>query len=385
MVASRARCRRSREAAPAAESRDREDRRAGPGKRRLPRAAAGSLEARRPDRPARSRRRARIVWAITGFLSFQSGVSAANKRFDHEHGARAALAKSNGFLLDHGTTILLLGTDSSTAAGRSGDRHADSIMLVRTDPSHHRLSYLSIPRDLLVQRPGRREHEDQRVLPGRRRGARDQDGARASRASRSTTWSIVDFNNFKDLIDAEGGITINVPEAIRSNRFDCPYTTRGPLPAVEGLAVPPRAAAHERRAGADLLADPREPAEPGRERPHPRRAPAGGRAGGDGEADLGLDAPRPARSTASSLMKPLTTDLSTWQLIELGWVKFRASGSHTLYCRLGGDADDGRRLLGDRPVRGQPRTCSRCGPASRRRSRRRRPTGPGCRTGHPLQ
>ena len=72
--------------------------------------------------------------------------------------------------------------------GRSGDRHADSIMLVRTDPSHHRLAYLSIPRDLLVQRARRRQHEDQRRLPGRRRAARDQDGARASPGSRSTTW-----------------------------------------------------------------------------------------------------------------------------------------------------------------------------------------------------
>ena len=56
----------------------------------------------------------------------------------------------------------------------------------------------------------------------------------------------------------------------------------------------------------------------------------------------------------TSLMKPLATDLSAWQLIELGWVKFRASGSHTLYCRLGGDPDDRRRLLGAAPLRGQP-------------------------------
>ena len=52
---------------------------------------------------------------------------------------------------------------------------------------------------------------------------------------------IVDFNSFKDLIDAEGGITINVPEPILSNRFDCPYTTRARCLRVEGLALPPRA------------------------------------------------------------------------------------------------------------------------------------------------
>ena len=38
------------------------------------------------------------------------------------------------------------------------------------------------------EHPRGREHEDQRGLPGRRRRARDQDGERASPASRSTTW-----------------------------------------------------------------------------------------------------------------------------------------------------------------------------------------------------
>ncbi len=39
-------------------------------------------------------------------------------------------------------------------------------------------------------------------------------------------------------------------------------------------------------------------------------------------------------------MSPLATDLSATQLLELGWVKFRSSSSHALYCRLGGDAAD---------------------------------------------
>jgi hypothetical protein len=39
-------------------------------------------------------------------------------------------------------------------------------------------------------------------------------------------------------------------------------------------------------------------------------------------------------------MSPLTTDLSATQLVELGWVKFRSSDSHALYCRLGGNAAD---------------------------------------------
>ena len=37
---------------------------------------------------------------------------------------------------------------------------------------------------------------------------------------------VVNFADFKDLIDALGGIDVNVPKAIRSNRFDCPYATQ---------------------------------------------------------------------------------------------------------------------------------------------------------------
>ena len=33
-------------------------------------------------------------------------------------------------------------------------------------------------------------------------------------------------------------------------------------------------------------------------------------------------------------MKPIATDLSTWELMQLAWVKFR-TGS-TIHCRLGG-------------------------------------------------
>ena len=40
----------------------------------------------------------------------------------------------------------------------------------------------------------------------------------------------------------------------------------------------------------------------------------------------------------SSLLKPIATDLSTWQLMQLSWVKFRAG--HTIHCRLGGTSEN---------------------------------------------
>ena len=39
------------------------------------------------------------------------------------------------------------------------------------------------------------------------------------------------------------------------------------------------------------------------------------------------------------LMKPLATDLSPTELVQIGWLKFRAGT--TLHCRLGGTADGG--------------------------------------------
>jgi LCP family protein required for cell wall assembly len=321
-----------------------------------------------------------VVWAITGYLAFSSGVSAANKRVDRA--TRAALADQGGLLLSHPTTILLLGTDSSTNAGRQGDRHADSIMIVRTDPSHHKLDYLSIPRDLLVPIPG---------VGNAKINAAFQAGgpALATRTVRAYTGIpinhvvVVDFNSFKDLIDAEGGITVNVPARILSNRFDCPFKSQQQCERWPGWRFA-KGKQHMNGERALIYARIRE------NRLNPR------------ESDLTRGARQQAVTQAATgkltsvgtlfglpfhggkLMKPLATDLSSWQLVQLGWVKFRASGSHSLYCRLGGDpssaggqsviipSEDNRNVLSMWSGRSAPQP----------------PTttyGPGCRVGHPLQ
>jgi LCP family protein required for cell wall assembly len=323
-----------------------------------------------------------IVWAVAGFLAFQSGVSDANKRFAKEKGAKAALTPGNSFLLTHGTTILLLGTDSSTAAGRSGDRHADSIMLVRTDPSHHRLAYLSIPRDLYVQIPG---------VGTTKINASYQAGGAALAIKTVAAFTgvsinhavILDFNTFKDLIDAEGGITVNVPEPILSNRFDCPYPTEARCLQWKGWRFH-RGPQHMTGEQALIYSRIREnqlnPGETDLTRAARQQAVAQAATAKLTSFSTLIKLP----FNGSSLMKPLTTDLSTWQLIELGWVKFRSSPSHTLYCRLGGDpetvggqdvivpADNNRNALAMWAGLSAPQP-----PTST--------FGPGCRTGHPLQ
>jgi polyisoprenyl-teichoic acid--peptidoglycan teichoic acid transferase len=323
-----------------------------------------------------------IAWGVAGYLSFSSGVSDANKRFNRERGARGALAPSNGFLLSHGTTILMLGTDSATVAGRSGDRHSDSIMILRTDPSHHQLSYLSIPRDLLVHVDG--------IGNAKINAAYQQGGAAlAIRTVKDFTGVpidhvvIVDFNRFKDLIDAEGGIEVNVPEPILSNRFDCPYPTRARCLEWKGWRFH-RGRQHMNGQQALIYSRIREnQLDPGEnDLTRAARQQAVAQAAEAKLASTGTVLKLPF--DGNKLMKPLATDLSTWQLMELGWVKFRASGSHTLYCRLGGDAttvggssvllpsEDNRSVLAMWAGLSAPQP-----PVST--------FGPGCRVGHPLQ
>ena len=91
-----------------------------------------------------------LIWGIASWFSFRSGVIAANHRLPNR--VEAVLNKQSGLLLSHTSNILLLGTDS--AKSRPGNRHSDSIMLVHTDPDHHRIVYLSLMRDLRVEVPG---------------------------------------------------------------------------------------------------------------------------------------------------------------------------------------------------------------------------------------
>jgi LCP family protein required for cell wall assembly len=273
------------------------------------------------------------VWAIAGFLAVRGGVAAANERLAPE--ARAQLARDDGLVLTNPTTILLLGTDTSDVAGREGNRHADSIMLVRTDPSKHRISYLSIPRDLLVPVPG---------FGNTKINASYQSGgaALAIRTVRELTGVpiehvvVVDFASFRELIDAVGGVDVDVPKAILSNRFDCPRKTEQQCSQWEGWRFG-KGRHHMDGRRALIYARIREN----------RLDP--------GETDLTRAARQQSvmQATTSKLtspstllrlpfagddmLKPLATDLSAGEILQLGWVKKRASAGNVLYCRFGGD------------------------------------------------
>jgi LCP family protein required for cell wall assembly len=274
-----------------------------------------------------------IAWSIAGYLAVRGGVSEANGRLDRR--TRAVLTPQHGLLLGQPTTILLLGTDHANRADRQSARRSDSIMLVRTDPKRGRLAYLSIPRDLRVDVTG---------LGATKINAAFQVGgaALATRTVRDFTGlpinhiAIVDFGSFRELVDAVGGIEIDVPAPIVSNKFDCPLKTQAACDRWPGWRF-------------------------GRGRQHMdgRRALVYSRIRENklnpSESDITRGERQQAVMTAitrkltspgtalrmpfigGKLLKPLATDLSAGQFAQLGWLRFRASDSRTLHCRLGGE------------------------------------------------
>jgi len=280
-----------------------------------------------------------VIWSVAGYLSVRSGVKDANQRLPAN--VRPVLAHQNSLLLSGGTNILLIGTDHSNNGqpGRSSDQHSDSMMLLHTDPSRHRLVYLSIPRDLRVTIPG---YGTQKInaamqIGGPKLAVQTADALFGSELQINHVV-VVDFGSFVSLVDAVGGIDVNISENILSNKFDCPYTaTRCQTwkgwsfhKGVQHLN------GHEALIYSRIRENQLDPSTTDFTRQQHQQQVM--------QATLsklaGFSTYMRLPFSGSDLMKPLATDLSTWQFIQLGWVKFRAGS--VIHCRLGGhDYGDG--------------------------------------------
>jgi LCP family protein required for cell wall assembly len=272
------------------------------------------------------------AWSLAGYFSFRDGVEAANKRLPAA--AEKQLSGQGGLPLTESRTTLLLGTDTRPGKGQQGLRHSDSMMLVRTDPDHHRLYYLSIPRDLYVEIPG---YGTDRINTAYQVGG----PALAIRTVRNLTGIdvdhvvIVDFQRFKDLIDSIGGIDITVPRAIRSNRFECPYDAAG-CASWDGWRFA-KGRQHMDGRRALVYSRIRENVLDASDNDITRaeRQQQVTQAIADKLVSVGTFLRMPF--SGNELVKPLATDLSANQLLQLGWVKFRVGT--TIRCRLGGDPE----------------------------------------------
>jgi LCP family protein required for cell wall assembly len=275
-----------------------------------------------------------VVWAVASWIAFDRGVEEANQRLSPR--ARAALVPHEGLLMSRPTTTLLMGTDHADRADRADASRSDSIMLVRTDPDRHRLSYLSIPRDLRVEIPG---HGTGKINAAFALGG----PALAMRTITNVTGieinhiALVDFNSFRDLIDELGGVTVNVPAPIVSNRFDCPFPTDSQCQRWQGWRF---AKGEQTMDGRRALVYSRirenrlNPAENDLTRGERQQAVV--QAIGDKLTGPGTLLKLPF--VGDDLLKPLATDLTSGQFLQLAWMKVRSPEDRTLHCRLGGTA-----------------------------------------------
>ncbi len=275
-----------------------------------------------------------VVWTVASFLAFRSGVKEANARLPKA--VEASLAPQEGLLISNPSLIMLLGTDGDRTAARQDFRRSDSILLVRTDPERHRISYLSIPRDLRVDIPG---YGPNKVNAAFQLGgpALTMKTVAALTGLRPNHVVLVDFDAFKEVIDALGGVEVDVPKPILSNRFDCPYPTEARCQQWEGWRF---AKGKQEMSGKRALIYSRvrenrlDPADNDLTRGERQQAVL--EAMTDELVSLGTFLRLPF--IGDELMAPLTTDLSAGQLLQLGWVRFRANEDRSLHCRLGGES-----------------------------------------------
>jgi LCP family protein required for cell wall assembly len=274
-----------------------------------------------------------VVWLVTSYLSFSRGISDANARVPAP--VVGELTKQDGLLLSTPTTILVLGTDGGTQSGRGGANRSDSIMLIRTNPGTHQLAFLSIPRDLRVEIPGNGA--------GKINAAFQIGGPTlALRTVKSLTGleinhvAFVDFDRFRELIDSVGGIDIDVPRPILSNRFDCPYATAARCQAWAGWRFE-KGRQHMNGQRALVYSRIREnrldASETDLDRARRQQQIIQATAGKVTSVGTALKLP----FRGGSIVKPLATDLSAGQVLQLGWAYFRADTKSALHCRLGGE------------------------------------------------
>jgi LCP family protein required for cell wall assembly len=150
------------------------------------------------------------VLAWPGYKKFDRAVTAANLRFDRlDKKTRAQLTADDGWIWRKGTTVLLLGVDSK--AGEPA--RSDTIMLLRFNPAKHTVNQLSIPRDTRVDLPGRGY--------GKINEAMFWGGPSLAVQTISKFLGIpinhlmvVNFQGFPRLVNAVGGVDMYVPKTI---------------------------------------------------------------------------------------------------------------------------------------------------------------------------
>jgi LCP family protein required for cell wall assembly len=121
--------------------------------------------------------------------------------------------------------ILVVGVDRRPGVG---DQNADVIVIAHLDLINERVAAVSIPRDLYVQIPGYGQDKINRAYDyGHRENPDDpvsgvvkvRDTVEDNFGIPIDAYVLVDFNGFKEVVDAAGGIDVNVPYEIIDTEY----------------------------------------------------------------------------------------------------------------------------------------------------------------------
>jgi LCP family protein required for cell wall assembly len=124
----------------------------------------------------------------------------------------------SGLLADNGrTNILVLGSGDP---GHAGEKLTDTVMVLSFDKSTKRYAQISIPRDLRVDIPG---HGKRKVNTANALG-----GVGLAQETVSNTLDVpihyyvqTDFSGLREVVDAVGGLDIDVKEALVDANYPC--------------------------------------------------------------------------------------------------------------------------------------------------------------------
>src|SRR5829696_8859875 len=206
---------------------------------------------RQPEPPPRSRWayvRTALAWAGIALLVIVGSIAGGAYLWFHQSVAdvvastpdvKIAAKRLDVALPGEPATALVVGYDRRAGEAKGVQSRSDTIMLIRADPKTESISMLSLPRDLYVEI----------VCPGHRRFSERINGAYATCGTKGTLETVrkltglpvhylitVNFRGFRQLVDALGGIWLDVDRRYFNDRGgDFGYATINLFPGYQKL------------------------------------------------------------------------------------------------------------------------------------------------------
>jgi LCP family protein required for cell wall assembly len=241
------------------------------------------------------------AWAGFGYVALNGAVGESNARITA--GATGALSAPRGGILGTPQNTLIIGSDGRVGETRA---RADTILIMRTDPERGRISWLSIPRDFRVDIPGLGEQKiNSAFFFAGQKGIIN--AVRRLTGLPIHHIIVVNFRGFPRLVDELGGVTVSNPTRL----VNCAYPGGTTVSFARGRIDLDGARALQfarvRNCDDDFRRAGRQQA----------------LVAGLKERVLSPAGVPTAPWRGAAVVRALSTDLSTFDLIKLGWLQAR--------------------------------------------------------------